>query len=143
MENEIFTTNNIILDADFDNKTEAIKACGQILVDQGYCLASYIDDMLEREKTACVYIGEGIAIPHGLYDSDSKIIKSGISFLQVPSGVAFDNGTAYMLIGIAGKNDKHMEILSKIALVCSEHKNVEILKNSEDKNEVYRVLMNI
>lgn len=143
MEQGVFTTDNIILNASFDNKYDAIKACGQILVDQGYCLDSYIDDMLERDRTACVYIGEGVAIPHGLYDSDDKIIKSGISFLQVPNGVPFENGTAYLLIGIAGKNDQHMEILSKIALVCCEKKNIEILKKSTDKNEVYRILTQI
>lgn len=143
MERKIFTEDNIVLNADFNDKTDAIKACGQILVDQGYCKASYIDDMLEREKTDCVYIGNGVAIPHGLFESDDKIMDSGISFLQVPNGVKFPKGTAYMLIGIAGKNDEHMEILAKIAMACSDMNNIEILKSTTDKKKVCEILTDL
>lgn len=142
MDKTILTSENIVLNSDIKDKWEAIRACGEILVKNGYVTPEYIDDMLERERTASVYIGNHVAIPHGLITSEPKIIKSGISFLQVPNGIAFEDEVAYMFIGIAGKNNTHIDILSNIAIVCSELNNVEKLRTATDKNEIINILMN-
>ena len=41
----IFNEDNIRLNASFATKEEAIRAAGQILVDNGYVKEEYIDDM--------------------------------------------------------------------------------------------------
>ena len=38
--------------------------------------------MIEREDKVSVYIGNGVAIPHGVGGSEKYIKKSGLSFLQ-------------------------------------------------------------
>ncbi|MFM1651575.1 PTS sugar transporter subunit IIA [Brevibacillus sp. B_LB10_24] len=133
----VFDENNIRLNAAFANKEEAIEAAGRILVDNGYVAEEYISDMLKREEIVTTYMGNHVSIPHGVSDSESRIMHSGISFIQVPEGVRFDEeNIAYLIIGIAGKQNEHLEILSNIAIVCSELSNIEKLKNAATKQEI-------
>jgi mannitol PTS system EIIA component len=46
---------------------------------------------------------------------------------------------ATLIVGIAGKGDEHLEILSKIALVVAEEENVERLVNAETKEELLAI----
>lgn len=139
---EVLNLNNIKLNMVFDNKIEAIKYAGNILVENGYVKEDYIQSMLERDKDLSVYIGNNIAIPHGMPDLESYIIKSGISIIQVPDGVDFDGELAYVIIGIAGKNNTHMEILEKIALVCMEEENIEIIRRAKNKEDILNIFNN-
>lgn len=143
MSKEIINEDNIILQAEFSNKWDAIKACGKILVKQGYVAESYIDDMLERERVATVYIGNQLAIPHGIANSECHIFHSGISFIQIPQGVSFGEDVAYIMIGIAGKDGTHIDILSNIALACCEVETVELLRNTSDKKFIIDTLSNV
>jgi PTS system mannitol-specific IIA component len=143
MKKEIFAEDNIILNASFDTKEEAIIAAGMILYDNGYVEKEYIDDMLEREKVVSTYIGNCLAIPHGIRNSDEKIFHSGISFIQVPGGVAFREGVANLVIGIAGKDDEHLEMLGKLACICSEMENVERLIKAESNAEIIEMLSGV
>lgn len=133
----MFEPNNMILGAVCQDKDEAIAAAGRMLVEAGYVTTRYIAAMKERDKALSVYIGNHVAIPHGVHGSEQEIIKSGLSFLQVPAGVAFGEGElAYVIIGIAGKGEEHLQYLQKIALVCSEVDNVLKLRNATTKQEV-------
>lgn len=136
----ILQEENILLDAAFDDRWSAIRACGEVLVKQGYVKEAYIDDMMERERLVSVYVGNHIAIPHGIANSEAHILESGLSVLQIPEGVDFDGETAYVMIGIAGKDGKHIQLLSQIALVCMDAHQVERLRMSTDKQEIMRIL---
>src|SRR5699024_10030066 len=128
MTKEILQTENIHLCQSFDNKEDAIRFSGNVLVAEGYVQASYIDKMLEREAISSTYMGNSIAIPHGTDDAKSQVLETGISIVIVPDGVDFGDGNiVHVLIGIAGKGDEHLEILSNIAIVCSEESNVKKL----------------
>jgi len=127
---------NITLNCVFANKAEAIKTAGQILVDNGYVSEEYIGDMLKREEIVTTYVGNHVAIPHGTSESAEKINYSGISIVQVPEGVPFDDELAYIVIGIAGKNNEHLDILSKIAHVCLDEDNIKFMKNAKTKKEI-------
>lgn len=145
MSKKIFSEENVILNAVVEDKWNAIRMCGQILVNQGYVREEYLDDMFTREKESSVFVGNNVAIPHGISFSEDHIMESGISFLQVPTGVEFEGGTAYLLIGIAGKNGEHIELLGKIALICSDMDNIEKLRNAKSKaeiNEIFQDLLN-
>jgi mannitol/fructose-specific phosphotransferase system IIA component len=75
-------TENIKLHAQAADKTDAIRQGGQLLVDNGYMQPGYIDSMLAREKVANTYLGNGIAIPHGLPKDRELILRTGISVTQ-------------------------------------------------------------
>lgn len=140
MAKEILTQENIELNAKLNSKEEAIRKTGQILVDKGYVKQDYIDKMFEREDLASTYMGNFVAIPHGTEDAKEMVQHSGISIVQVPNGVDFGNGNIVkILIGIAGKGNEHLDILSQIAIVCSEEENVQNIVQAKSASEILRL----
>lgn len=140
MTNSILAKENIVLNASVGSKEEAIRKAGSILVEKGYVDANYIEKMLEREELTSTYMGNFLAIPHGTEDSKQFVKESGLSFIQVPEGVDFGGGNIVkILIGIAGKNNEHLDILSKIAIVCSEEENVLKLVEAKSADEVLTI----
>ncbi|AXD07721.1 PTS mannitol transporter subunit IIA [Salmonella enterica subsp. diarizonae] len=139
--NNIFTPDNIILNAQAKDKFDAIRITGNILKENGYVTDEYIKRMIVREEIVSTYLGNGLAIPHGTDGSDCEIIKTGISLVQFPDGVDFGDGnTAYITIGIAGKEAEHMDLLNKIALICIEEDNIQTLRNATSIEQVLQVL---
>ena len=137
---EILTPETIELKASLDSRDEAIRRAGQLLVDNGHVDDRYIDSMFEREKSVSTFMGNAVAIPHGTNDSKQWITRSGLSVITVPEGVEYGDGeVAHLIIGIAGKGDEHLEILSKIAIVVSEEENVERIVGAETKEELMAV----
>lgn len=142
MDNLILNENNIVLNAAAESKFDAIARLGKILVKNGYVQEEYIEGMKQRENSLTTYVGNGIAIPHGMPEYIKYILKSGLVVIQYPDGIDFGEGnTAYILIGIAGKDDEHLELLSSIALVCQEEENVEKLKKASTKEEIISILL--
>jgi mannitol PTS system EIIA component len=133
----ILSTENILLNAEVESKESAIRLTGNVLVERGYVDPAYIEKMLEREELTSTYMGNFVAIPHGTEDAKQSVKESGIAIIQVPGGVDFGNGNIVkLLIGIAGKGDEHLEILSKIAIVCSEEENVVRIVNATSREEI-------
>ena len=62
----------IKLNQQFADKEEAIRFCGQLLLDGGYVEPAYVDAMVQRDKELSVYMGNFIAIPHGTDDAKKK-----------------------------------------------------------------------
>lgn len=139
----LFSEENILLNVKVSNKVEAITMAGNLLKKQGYVQQEYIDAMIRRDEQASVYLGNHFAIPHGVAGSEKYINKSGISFLQIPDGVDFDGETAYVIVGIAGKDGEHIEILGNIAAVCTDLDNIEKLRTTQDKKEVIKIFENL
>lgn len=136
----ILNKENILLNKSVGTKEEAIRLTGSVLVEKGYVDPSYIEKMLEREELTSTYMGNFVAIPHGTEDSKQFVKESGISFIQVPEGVDFGGGNIVkLLIGIAGKNDEHLSILSNIAIVCSEEENIEKLISANSAEEILEI----
>ncbi|MBV4423464.1 PTS sugar transporter subunit IIA, partial [Clostridium tyrobutyricum] len=102
---------------------------------------NYIEGMKAREEEVTTYMGNGVAIPHGMNEYKKQILKTGIVIAQYPGGVDFgEENTAYIVIGIAGKGDDHMEILSSIALTVQYEENVEKLRNAKTEQEIIEII---
>lgn len=137
MAKEILSKENVQLGVEFSSKEEAIRYTGEILYRNGYVEQTYIEKMLEREELTSTFMGNALAIPHGTEDAREMVIETGLSVVTVPEGVDFGDGNqVQILIGIAGKGDEHLEILSQIAIICSEVENVEKLVAASSKEEV-------
>lgn len=137
--------NMIQLNQRFNHKEEAIRAAGQLLVENGHVAPSYVDAMIDREAEVTTYMGNFIAIPHGTDEAKESIYSTGISVLQVPFGVDFsedpnEEKMAMVVFGIAGINNEHLDLLSKIAIFCSTIDNVVKLVNAETEAEVMSLL---
>ena len=134
---EILTPETIELKASLGSQEEAIRLAGTLLVENGHVEERYIDSMFEREKSVSTYMGNAVAIPHGTGDSKEWITTSGLSVITVPEGVEYGDGNvARLVIGIAGKGDEHLEILSRIATVCEDEENVDQIVRAETKEEL-------
>ncbi|GGP07069.1 PTS sugar transporter subunit IIA [Oceanobacillus neutriphilus] len=141
MAKEILSTENIELGVQVSSKEEAVRYAGSILLNNGYVKENYIDKMLEREEIATTFMGNSLAIPHGTEDAKKEVLATGLSVVTVPDGVDFGDGNIVkLLIGIAGKGDEHLEILSQIAIICSEEENVEKLIQASSKEEIISLL---
>jgi mannitol PTS system EIIA component len=137
---EILTPDTIELKVKLGSRDEAIRRAGALLVANGTVEDRYIDSMLEREQSVSTFMGNAVAIPHGTNDSKQWITRSGLSVITVPEGVEYGDGdVAHLIIGIAGKGDEHLEILSKIAVVVSEEENVERIVGAQTKEELMAV----
>ncbi|CAM3249683.1 PTS mannitol transporter subunit IICBA [Sporolactobacillus spathodeae] len=136
----VLKKSDIYLDRKFSSKEEAIRFAGQALVDNGYVMPSYIDGMIERDKDMSTYMGNEIAIPHGTEEAKKDILDSGVVIVQVPDGVSFDGNKVHLVFGIAGKNNSHLSILSKIAVACSEISNVRKMADAQTKEQLLHVI---
>lgn len=133
----ILSTENIVLNQAFATKEEAIRFTGKLLVDRGYVAPAYVEKMIEREEMTTTFMGNFVAIPHGTDDAKKEVKESGIAIIQVPEGVDFGDGNIVkLIIGIAGKGDEHLDILSNIAIVVSEEENVEQIVKASTEEEV-------
>ncbi|ADU28248.1 PTS sugar transporter subunit IIA [Ethanoligenens harbinense] len=137
MNKQILAPTYIQLHLKPESKDAAIERVGNLLVQGGYVQPDYIQGMKAREAEFTTYIGNGIAIPHAINEYKKDIINTGIVIAQYPDGVDFGAGNvAYLVIGIAGKNDEHLEILSKIALTIQDDANVQKMRHATDTEEI-------
>ena len=131
---------NIFLNQEFASKEEAIRFAGKALVKAGYVKESYIDAMIARDEMTSTYMGNDVAIPHGTEEAKKDVLNSGFTVLQVPKGVDFDGQKVRLIFGIAGKDGTHLEILSGIAVTCSDMANIEKLVEAKSAKEIMDIL---
>jgi mannitol/fructose-specific phosphotransferase system IIA component len=113
----ILSKERIQLNAVATDRTDAIRKVGDLLVKSGCVLPEYVEGMLKRETSMSTYLGSGVAIPHGIYENKDHVLQTGISVLQLPQGVEWDEGgeSVYLVIGIAASSDEHVGVLASLA----------------------------
>ena len=120
------------------DKETAIRAAGQLLCDLGFTDEAYIQAMVDRENMVSTYMGMGVAIPHGTSDAKEDVKKTGIVVMQYPEGVDFGEEKAYLIIGIAGVGDEHLEILGNIVASLEDEEFLENLKKDADIDTIIK-----
>ena len=134
---ESILTNKVFL----DNK-EATIAAGSLLLENGYIEKEYIDSMLEKLETQsfATYIGNGVAIPHGMSDGSKYVTNTGISVIQVPEGVDWNEEKAYIVVGIAANSDDHMNVLASLADAIEDVEDAKKLWSETSVEKIYELL---
>ena len=123
------------------DKTDAIRQVGSLLVESGHIEPGYVDSMLARERVANTFLGNGIAIPHGIPKDRGLIRKTGVAVLQVPDGVEWNPGEkVHLVVGIAAKSDEHLEILSNLTDVLSDEGEAQRLAHTANPQDIVRRL---
>ena len=122
------------------SRDEAIEFSGGLLVARGSVSPEYIDGMKQREEVVSTYLGNGVALPHGVLDSKSYIRSTGIVVAQYPGGVDWGPGTARLVVGLAAAGDDHVRVLSRLAEVLQDEDLCESLAQSDDVSYVYERL---
>ena len=133
----------IRLGASAIDKSDAIRQAGELLVSSGCVEQPYVDGMLAREATMSTYLGNGVSIPHGEYESRSFIRKTGISVLQLRDGVEWEEGeTAYLVIAIAASADEHVGVLANLAEAIEDEALTQRLITTTDPQFILATLEN-
>ena len=141
-DNDLLLEENVFLNQSFVNKEEAIRFAGRALYNAGYVKESYIEAMIARDQLTSTFMGNDVAIPHGTEEAKKDVLKSGFTVIQVPNGVDFDGNNVRLIFGIAGKDGTHLEILSGIAVTCSEMDNIEKMVEAKSAKEIIDILNN-
>ncbi|MDR2940955.1 MAG: PTS mannitol transporter subunit IICBA [Clostridiales bacterium] len=128
------TKDNILLNLPSEPKTQAIKRCGNVLIKNGYAKEGYDLSMLKREETVSTYLGKGLSMPHCTSEGRGLVITSGISILLYPDGVDYGSEKAYILFGVAGKGDEHLEIIAKLAEILDTRSTEQIKEIASAKD---------
>lgn len=136
----VLTIDQITTSPRATTKGEAIQEAADILVAAGAVTPDYADAMREREASVSTYMGNLLAIPHGTNEAKESILDSGLSVARYDEPLDWDGNPVKFVIGIAGKDGGHLEILSKIAIVFSDEDEVAKLEAAPDAQAILDLL---
>ena len=141
-EHEVLLKESILTGKSFSSKVEATIMAGELLLENGYIEKEYIDSMLEKLDTQsfATYIGNGVAIPHGMADGSKFVRHTGISVIQVPEGIPWNEEVAYVIVGIAANSDDHMGVLSALADAIEDEEDAKKLWRESSAENIYNLL---
>ncbi len=137
---QLITIEDICIGNESVDKFEAIRMAGRMLVAKGCVDEDYIGSMVDREQLITTYMDNGIAAPHGSRLFKKHVKKSGIVCLQFPQGVNFKGTMVYLLIGVAGVDEDHIDILKGIATICGDSFESKKLVISDHKEYIMETL---
>lgn len=136
----ILTRDSIVLGQTAGDMEQAIEYVGGMLVDRGIVEPGYIAGMKQREETVSTYLGNGVALPHGTFDTRDEIKGTGIVVAQYPDGVEWGDSVARLVIGLAATGDDHIEVLSQLAEVLQDEDLCKQLWTTQDADFIYATL---
>ena len=141
-EHDVLLKESILTGQSFSSKEEATIMAGELLLENGYIEKEYIDSMLEKLDTQsfATYIGNGVAIPHGMADGSKFVRHTGISVIQVPEGIPWNEEVAYVIVGIAANSDDHMGVLSALADAIEDEEDAKKLWRESSAENIYNLL---
>ena len=141
-QNEVLLKESILTGQSFSSKEEATIMAGELLLENGYIEKEYIDSMLEKLDTQsfATYIGNGVAIPHVMADGSKFVRHTGISVIQVPEGIPWNEEVAYVIVGIAANSDDHMGVLSALADAIEDEEDAKKLWRESSAENIYNLL---
>jgi PTS system mannitol-specific IIA component len=136
----VLTIGQVRIHSGSATQEEALQEATDILVAAGAVTPAYVDAMRQREETVSTFMGNGLAIPHGTNETKEAILDSGLSVVRYDGGVDWAGEHATFVIGIAGRGDEHLEILSQIAILFSDEDDVAKLNAAQTPDELFALL---
>jgi PTS system mannitol-specific IIC component len=132
----ILVAESVVLNGAATTRDAAIDEAGQLLLDRGAVDTGYLDAMHEREESVSTYMGSYLAIPHGTNAAKDHIMKSAVSVIRYPNGIDWNGKEVKFVVGVAGVNNEHLQILSSIAKVFTNKAQVAQLEAATTVDEV-------
>lgn len=136
----VLTLGQVRIHSGSSTQEAALQEATDILVSAGAVTPAYADAMRQREETVSTYMGNGLAIPHGTNDTKDAILASALSVVRYDGGVDWAGEPVTFVVGIAGRGDEHLEILSRIAILFSDEDDVARLTAAQTPDELFALL---
>src|SRR3954451_16844284 len=137
---DILTPDQVKVPGAASTKDDPIREAGQLLVDAGAVRPEYVEAMFEREKSVSTYMGNLLAIPHGTNEAKDAITSSALSVVRYDATIDWDGNEVRFALGVAGLNNGHLEILSRIAILFADPDEVDKLVADTSADELYELL---
>jgi mannitol PTS system EIIA component len=131
---------SIVLHAQAQDRDDAIRQAGQLLILSESVLPDYVDQMLEREGVVSTYVGDGIAMPHGTLTAKVGILKDGLSLLRLDEPIDWGSERVSLVIGIAAHGRRYITLLSQLATALLDEERAGKLRDATTAAEVQRLL---
>jgi PTS system mannitol-specific IIA component len=141
---ETLSRDLIVVGGSARTKEDAIREAGELLVRAGAVTPAYVDAMFERERSYSTYMGSMLAIPHGTNESKAGIARSAISLVRYDEPLEWGEGNPVrVVVGIAGAEGGHLEVLSKVAIVFSDDDLARGILEAGTADEIYDILQSV
>ena len=122
---------------------EAVRQCGNILVERGYVEPRFVEAMVKlvQENGPYIVIAPGLAFPHARPQDGAKV--AGLSLIRLLKPVEFgneDNDPVRLVIALsATDNSSHIDALAELFDVIAEEENREQLFRAATPDEIMAV----
>ena len=143
MSENVLTLNSIKINGTASTKEEAIAEANDLLLAAGAVTGEYLASMLEREGSVSTYMGNYLAIPHGTNEGKDAILSSALTFVRYSKPIDWSGEEVRIVVGIAGKDGGHLDILSKIAIIFSDEDEVDKLLHAPSDEAVFALLSDV
>ena len=142
---EMLKNESIVLGAKPKDKSGAIDMLADLMEKGGNLKdkEQYKKDVLAREASGTTGLGDGIATPHA---KSVGVKAAGLAAITVPEGVDFKamdgkpSRLFFMIAAPDGKNDEHLQILSRLATMIMDQDFKEALIKSTTKEEFLKII---
>ena len=139
----ILTRDQIVAAGTATTRNDAIREAGDLLLSTGAVTPEYVDAMAERERAVSTYMGNYLAIPHGTNESKTSITRSAMSLVRYAEPIDWGGHEVRIVVGIAGLENEHLGILSKIAVLFSDMEQAQAMADATSIDELYRLLNSV
>ena len=139
----VLVKESILVDQEIETVNECLEISGKLLVDNEYIEPEYIGSMKEKveKHPYTTYLpGAGVAIPHGMSEGFKFIKQTGISILQIPSGVDWLGEKVYIVIAIAANSEEHMNVLASLGDALESEEDAKRLWETNSIEKIYNLL---
>lgn len=146
MVKEILTETLVVTDQTANDWREAVKLCGDLLINEGKITEDYIASMIQtvEEYGPYMIMLPGIALFHGRPSEGVKeICLSLVTFSEPVSFSEFGDKAinAAFAFGAVDSNS-HVELLSKMAALLQDEAFVALLRSNGEKEEIMHMIKN-
>jgi len=141
---EVLTPELIRLGVEADDWEAAVRAAGQVLVENGAVEPAYVDAMVESIRRVGPYIvvAPGVALPHAR--PEDGVRRLAISMVQLRAPVAFGHETndpVSLVFALAAVDvDSHLKALSQLSSLIGTPENAARLRSAAGVAEVLRIM---
>jgi PTS system mannitol-specific IIA component len=118
----------------------AVHRCADVLEEVGAVEPGYRWAMLERERLMSTWLGEGVAIPHGVDGSRALVRRDSLAVLRFPGGVPWDGGRVTLCVAIAVRGDGHLGVLAELAGILLDPARARALREETDADAIVTML---
>src|SRR5688500_5022646 len=141
---KLLSPSHIALDLQLSSKKRLFEQAGLIFENlDGIARSVVFESLFARERLGSTGLGQGVAIPHGRI----KGLKEALgAFLRLAQPVPFDapDGNPVTLVFVLlvpeKATEKHLQILSELAQMCSDKALREAMGHAADANALYGLI---